>query len=384
MHRDVKTVFFISVIRPLDTNATSTYILTSSLLSGIKKNGQKLVFFAICEHHEEMQEVKEYFSTVADVVLPLPSAFGYELNNYEHISRLLYYSYSNSFYRDNIKQAIQNLTLVPGLLITHSPSYESIFYAHALREILGDIPWYQFWSDPTALSGILPEQLSFKRYPFKWIEHKAIKQCDKIIYGTKTLLEFQRDLYPDQADKMRYIDIPYVNRTSQWNVVPIKNSLLYAGNYYSNLRNIQPLIDAVSQMPEYTLDVYGCGDCQNPGVKNITFHGRISPDELSKIESQYESLVCVLNHSCIQIPGKIFYDTIKPTKTLVIIDGPYSERISEYLKSYNRFVFCNNNVDDIKQAIQEIDCFQTDLERVRACFSPEKIADDLLSGGIKG
>ncbi|MBP3210009.1 MAG: hypothetical protein J6M64_08920 [Oscillospiraceae bacterium] len=379
----MNTIFFISVTRPLDTNATSTYIMTNSLLQGIKENVKKLVFFAICEHKEEMRAVKEYYSTVADIVIPLPSAFGFDLNNCEHISKLFCYSYSISFYKYNIKQAIQNLTLVPDLLITHSPSYESIFYANALRETVGSILCYQFWSDPTALSGILPEQLSIKRFPFKWIEHKAIKQCDKIIYGTKTLMEFQRNLYSDLADKMRYIDIPYVEKTSQDNTTPIKKSLLYAGNYYSNLRNLQPLIDAVSQMAEYTLDVYGSGDCQDPGVKHITFYGRISPDELSALEGRYECVVCLLNHSCIQIPGKIFYDTIKPAKILVISDGPYSDQILAYLSSYERFVFCKNDKEEIMKAIGNLDKFEVDIDRIREKYSPEAIATDLLNGGRK-
>ena len=378
-----QTVFFVSVIRSMDSNSTSTHIMTTSLLDGIKKNGHKLIFFAICEYAEEMQQIKEAYEHIADNVIPLHSGFGPNLGKYRQLEMMLYHTASIQFYKREIKEAINSVAARPDLIITHSPSFESICYGRVLKDIYHDSVWYQYWSDPVALSGILPEKLSIKRYPFKWIEHKAINQCDKIIYGTKTLLEFQRDLYPDQADKMRYIDIPYVNRTSQWNAVPIKNSLLYAGNYYSNLRNIQPLIDAVSQMPEYTLDVYGTGDCQNPGVKNITFHGRISPDELSKIEGRYECVVCLLNHSCIQIPGKTFYDTIKPTKILVISDGPYNELILAYLSSYERFVFCKNEAKEIMKAIGSLDGFEVNMDRISARFSPEAIATDLLNGGRK-
>ena len=368
----------------MDSHTTSTHIMTSSLLKGIKNNGHRLFFFAICEYLEEMQSIKESFADLCDEVIPIPSGFGHDLGKYKQLGLMLYYNISMRFYRAAIKEALQTIDAKPDLIITHSPSFEAVCYGRVLKGVFKHAVWYQYWSDPVALSGITPEHLNFKRFPFKWAEHQAFTYADQIIFGTKTLMQFQRDLYPELAEKMRYIDIPYVEKTGVSDELPMKKSLLYAGNYYSNLRNLCPLVDAVAQMPDYTLYIYGNGDCPNPGLSNIRFHGRVSPEELKEIENCVSCTVCVLNHSCIQIPGKIFYDTIKPTKTLVIIDGPYSERISEYLKSYNRFIFCNNNVDDIKQAIQEMDCFQTDLERMRACFSPEKIADDLLSGGIKG
>ena len=384
MKSNSKTVYFVSVIRSMDSNANSTHIMTTSLIDGIKKNGHKLFFLAICEFTEEMQKIKEEYEGIADIVIPLHSGFGPNLGKYKQLELILYHSISVQFYRKEIKKVIETVDSKPDLIITHSPSFESVCYGRVLKEMFPNSPWYQYWSDPIALSGITPEHLNFKRLPFKWAEHRAFTYADQIIFGTKTLMQFQRDLYLDLAEKMRYIDIPYVEKTGGLGELSMKNSLLYAGNYHSNLRNLCPLVDAVAQMPDYTLDIYGNGDCPNPGLSNICFHGRVSPEKLKEIENRVACTVCVLNHSCIQIPGKIFYDTIKPTKILVIVDGPYRERISEYLKSFNRFVFCNNNVDDIKRAIQEIDCFQTDLERVRACFSPEKIADDLLSGGIKG
>ena len=42
-----------------------------------------------------------------------------------------------------------------------------------------------------------------------------------------------------------------------------------------------------------------------------------APKYISDIENKYRTIVCLLNHSCIQIPGKIFY-TMKREKKFIL------------------------------------------------------------------
>ena len=378
-----KNVFFVSVIRTMNREATSTYIMTSSLLQGIKQNGCNLVFFAICEHEDEMEEVKDYFSGVADSVIPLPSRIKPNIGTLGLLIHILAHTVSIGFYRKNIKKVYSSFCSVkPDLIISHSPSFESICYSRAMLDLVGNVPYFQYWSDPLALSGVCPENLGIKRKPYKWAENRALYYGDRIIYGTKTLMQFQKVLFPKIADKMYYIDIPYVEGAKIENRSAIPKSLIYAGNYYSNIRNLHPLVRAVSEMPECSLDVYGNGDCPDPHINNICFHSRLSPKELELLEERYECIVCVMNHSSIQIPGKIFYDIVKPIRILVIADGPYSRQITDYLASYNRFVFCENNVEDIKRAIRCSQDFRFNLEEMKNRYSNIRITQFLINGGI--
>ena len=376
-----KTIYFVSVIRSLDVEVTSTYIMTSSLLEGIKKSGNKLVFFAICEYSSEMDKITAYYSDVADKVIALPSRFHYR-NKFKQMLALLYHSVFIDFYKTAIMDVLGIDDSSPDLIISHSPSYESVCYGRVLKSIYKNTPYYQYWSDPIALSGITPEAFGVKRIPFKWIEHKAIQSCDRIIYGTKTLMQFQKELFPDVSQNMRYVDVSFVDEKQNNSGKPHCHKLLYAGNYFSSFRNLKPLVDAVSQMPDYSLDVYGSGDFIDVKACNIRFVGRVSREKLSEIEPEYDCYVCIMNHSCIQIPGKLFYDMNKPAKIIVVLDGKYRTVFRDYLESYSRFIFCDNSVEDLKRTINTIDSYTIDYDWLKSKFSPEKIALDLINGGL--
>lgn len=377
-----KAVFFVSVIRPLDKNVTSTYIMTTSLLNGIKENEKKIVFFAICEHEDEMEGVSKYYSKYVDKVIPLHSSFGYDIGKYKTLGKLLFRSCFINYYKKEIRKIISNLDYEPELIISHSPSFESICYSRILKKKYKDVEYYQYWSDPMALSGITPDKIDFKRSPFRFVESNAIKYADKIVYGTKTLMSFQKKLYHKHSQKMFYIDIPYVEKEdSSQEILPC--SILYAGNYHKNIRNIEPLIEAVESMEGYRLDIYGDGEIKDRPLYNTHVHGRISSEELSGIEGKYEYLVCVLNHSCIQIPGKIFYDMARKVKIIVLADGKYKEELCSYLRQYDRFVVCNNTSSEIKEQIISASSSEVDYEIIKKKFSPKKICSDLLNGGYK-
>lgn len=378
----MKTVYFVSVIRALDHQATSTYIMTASLINGLKQNGVRVVFFAICEHDDEYEIIKDYYSDENVIVLPIPSRIGHDSGNIRNLLHILVHSVYIHFYCrviDSLIDTIEDYT--PDIVISHAPSFESICYLRALKKQFPQALYYEYWSDPMALSGILPENLGVKRWPFVWAEHRALRYADSIVFGTKSLMKFQQRLYSDMAEKMKYIDIPYTDKGITVVDTIKKNRLIYAGNYYSNIRNIEPLIEALSMMPDYELDVYGSGDYSGNYAKNVTFHGRIPPEDLNQIEKQYDCKICILNYSCIQIPGKIFYDTNKPVKILVIVDGFYSDDVLEYLESYNRFIFCKNQTSEIIKAISTLNSYSFDLEWINDKYSPKKIALDLLNGG---
>lgn len=361
--------------------ATSTDIMTSALLDGMKENGIKTILFAICQIPAELNQIKDYYADKADKVITLPSDFGFELTKYKMLMKLLQRSLIDRFYQNQLKAIIKDISVKPDIIIAHTPSFEAVCYAKIIKKLYCEADYFQYWSDPLALSGITPDNLNIKRLPFRLIESNALKSADKIIYGTKTLMQFQKELYPELAYKMNYIDIPYVNKeTTKQKVIPF--SILYAGNYHKNIRNIDPLIDAIESTNDYTLDIYGDGEIRDREMKRTRIHGRISADELSRLEGKYEYLVCVLNHSCIQIPGKIFYDMNRNVKILVLADGKYKRQICDYLNKYNRFVVCENEQHEIVKALLNNLHDKIDLEYINDYFSPKSIVKTLLNGGV--
>lgn len=376
-----ETIFFISVIEALDSKATSTHIMTTNLLRGLKEAKKTVIFFAICESNESRKCILDYFSNLVDQIVLLHSNFYSNMNKYSRMTQILSRSLFSGFYKDETKKALQEVKVKPDLIVTHSPSFESLYYGKILRDIYKNVSYYQYWSDPLTLSGITPDKFSIKRLPYKWAEKRMLQYADRIIYGTKTLMQFQKCLFPVLSDKMRYIDIAYTEK-EKYVGGRKKKSLLYAGNFYSDIRNINPLIEALKMLPEYTLDIYGEGDAQKNGASNnISFRGRVSPEELKEKEDELEYQICILNHSCIQIPGKIFYNMTSPCKILVILDGAQSNVIRDYLQTYHRFIFCKNNPNDIRKAIVESADTPVDIQYVKENYNAEKIALSLTMGG---
>ena len=85
-----------------------------------------------------------------------------------------------------------------------------------------------------------------------------------------------------------------------------------------------------------------------------------------------------------QIPGKLFYDMYSDKNILVITDGPYGNEIGEYLKTYKRFHFCENKKEDIIAALKQMQNMEPfkDKKYIEENFSPQKVANDLVNGGL--
>ena len=372
-------VVFITEMKPLDQNANSTHIMTQNIINGIKKNKRKLILFII-DQHRNKQTLEQYFSDKVDGVCVLPSRFGNGLNKYQLLFRILKEACCMGYYYHRIDELA--IIGIPQIIISNNPTYETALWGIALKKRFKESPFYQYWSDPITLSGITQEHYSLKRLPFRMAEHYAIKRADRVIYGTRTLMDFQCQLFPDLAHKITYIDIAY-QETKYSNSIPdYRRRIIYAGNYDPTIRNIGPLVKAVEKMKDIDLDIYGTGKCVISNPKKIHEHGRTTPERITEIESHYPISVCILNSGCIQIPGKIFYSMNRKSEILVISDGPYSEKITAYLETYHRFWICHNTPESIHNTLNKILSNSCDREYDVDSFSPQRIAANLISGGL--
>ncbi|MBR5767085.1 MAG: hypothetical protein IKX86_00215 [Clostridia bacterium] len=375
------TVFFISELRaPDDPRATSTHIMTYTVLRGIRENGLRTVLFAICEDPGEAERLSRLSPGLTDVTTVLPSRFGgiKKGDALTRLIRMLSTGLRAGFYKKIDVPRFEK----PSIILTHCPSVEAAYYGDELHRLFPGVPYYQFWSDPLAMSGLTPETVGPKRLPFRLAEGRALKHADRIIYGTAPLCACQKKLYPRLASKMFYSDVPCSAEETDGEKDPRR--AVYAGNYYTAFRDIRPLVSAAANDSRFTLDIFGEGDVPDPGVPNVVFHGRVPPGELSELTKTHGISVCVLNSGCVQIPGKVFYEAGSGRRVLVVRDGrnPYSGMICDYLTKYGAFAFCDNDEKSLSDALSALASEGTAVLPDVSRFGPRAVSRIIIDGGL--
>ena len=152
----IETVYFVSVIRTPDSDSTSTHLMTEALLKGWQENNIKVTFFAICEHPEEAEKIKSYYSKYVERVIVLKSLYKTSGGKVAGLLNILNATAFQKKYQKEIMKKTPEAEK-PDLILSHAPSFEAIPFANALKKFFHTPPFYQYWSDPMALSGIEPE-----------------------------------------------------------------------------------------------------------------------------------------------------------------------------------------------------------------------------------
>ncbi len=372
-------IIFVSYIQDPYNAGTSTQIMTENLLCGLKMMNLNILFVAVVDNESISGNVKKRYSMYSDDIVIIKSRLNNSGHNkYAQLALNLYSMFTPSEYEKKIRQ----ITVYDNdIIITHTPSLEPVPIVKELKKKNNNVRYIQYWSDPYTLSGIIPENFNLKRIPFYFLEKYILSQSNDIVYGTKTLLNIQQKLFTKEACKMRYIDVSYCTNKLTHNNDPNTNEKIfgYSGNYYSNIRNIQPLYEAFNDISNCKLMIIGSGNVKLHSTKNIEILHRVPQSDIEEYENKMDVLICILNSGCAQIPGKVFYNTNSDKPILVILDGPYKNEIKEYLMSFERFEFCNNEKHSIKAAVNRIlsKRYSANLESVKK-LSPKSIIKQLL------
>lgn len=350
---DSDRIIFVSEVCASPKKTTSTHILTSTLLDGFKELNKQVIFVAICSEIEKPLVYEQYKDKVSKIIF-VKKRCSTRAGKYKR----LFQFYKNSIFglpleRKSKKEILSNIGK-GDVLIAHTPSIESVLLCKKIKKYYESVTFIQYWSDPLAIAGILPEQVNFKRLPFIILENYLFSLSNDIVFGTKILMQAQQKIYKNHAYKMRYADLPFVDKPIEVEErTDSEFRILYSGNYYSKIRNIEPLVEAVESIGDekVILNVYGNGDVDLSNKKGVVKHERVSPEEIHRIQCLSDVSVCILNSGCVQIPGKIFHDAGINNHVLVITDGKYKEEIKSYLAELDRFTFCDNNAADIQKAL---------------------------------
>lgn len=238
--------------------------------------------------------------------------------------------------------------------------------------------WIQIWEDPW-----YSDVYGFNSQERVCLEEKRLLLlAEKVCYVSPLTLLNQQRLFPESAEKMFWMPLPaYYKNTTPVHKTYGRNIYGYFGDYAPAARDLEPFYTAADKAG---VEVNICGNPSNlfRSTDKIHIHPRLPLAELKPIEDNTNVLVFLCNRQGGQIPGKIYQYSATDKTILFILDGTDDEQdmLKDYFGKFNRYVFCQNTVEDITRAIRQIE--SGDIGSVRNVplddFEPAKIVKSIL------
>lgn len=241
--------------------------------------------------------------------------------------------------------------------------------------------WIQIWEDPwhNDAYGFNGAEKIRKE------EARLLSFAEKVCYVSPLTLDNQKRAYPESAHKMFWQPLPFYYQSEDVSASRFdKNRYGYFGDYAPVARNLSPFYEAAK---EARIEVNICGNPSNlfASTEYIHIHPRLTLDKLKPIEDSTNVLIFLCNRKGGQIPGKIYQYSATNKTILFIMDGTEEEQnvLKEYFGKFNRYVFCQNTVEDIARAIRMIesgDLGEVD-NRPLNDFDPTITIENILKAG---
>lgn len=240
--------------------------------------------------------------------------------------------------------------------------------------------WIQIWEDPwySDAYGFNGKEAIHKE------ERRLLSFAEKVCYVSPLTLKNQQRLYPESAHKMYWQPLPYYYKGEEIKQSSYEyNSYGYFGDYAPEARNLKPFYEAAKGRK---VEVNICGNPSNlfASTKEVHIHPRLSLSELKPIEDKTNVLIFLCNKKGGQIPGKIYQYSATNKVILFILDGTEEEKkvLRDYFEPFNRYIFCENTVEDISRAIDQIERgeFGDVKNEPIEDFNPKKTIRKVLEG----
>ncbi|MBR6951283.1 MAG: hypothetical protein IKH56_06100 [Oscillospiraceae bacterium] len=236
--------------------------------------------------------------------------------------------------------------------------------------------WVQVWEDPW-YGDLYSSRSSLVRQE----EHELLQAASEIYYVSPLTLDYQKQLFSDCADKMKYVPLPCLPELSGASRESVSASFScgYFGDYYSKTRNLLPFYEAVRNAGIRTC-ICGDSDLGLTSTDNVSVSGRVTLDVLANYQNDTEILVHLCNLKGGQIPGKVYHYSATTKPILFILDGTPEEqlRIRSFFEPFDRYVFSANDRSSILEALQRIHEEKRTYRSVEA-FMPQNVVHTILN-----
>lgn len=212
--------------------------------------------------------------------------------------------------------------------------------------------WIQIWEDPWSQDLYLEEKDREKYYKE---EKRILSFAEKVLYVSPITLDYQKKAFKEYSSKMYWAPLPSYYSTD--NAINNDDDKVYGyfGNYVSKVRNLNNFYEA-SKLKGIVVNICGYTDQPLNSVDNINVYPRLDLKDLSVLEMKTNVLVFLSNLNGGQIPGKIYQYSASDKIILFILDGTDEEKeiMFNYFSKFNRYIFCENDVQSICEAIDKI------------------------------
>lgn len=237
--------------------------------------------------------------------------------------------------------------------------------------------WIQIWEDPwfSDLYGKHKDNI-------KEEEHRLLQIASEVYYVSPLTLHYQKQLFPDCANKLKCIPLPalqYENKVVS-RITSKSINYGYFGDYYKVTRNLQPFYDALVASDENG-KIYGDTDLNLKSTEKIVVKSRVTLDILAIVQANTDVLVHLCNLRGGQIPGKIYHYSVTKKPILFILDGSEEEikLLKKYFAKYNRYIFCENNMQSIMNAMKyiKVNFYKMQYNAIED-FKPQQVVKQIL------
>lgn len=266
------------------------------------------------------------------------------------------------------------------LSISTPPSSHLLAYKLIKAKRIRGKKWIQIWEDPwySDVYGFNGKKKIYRE------EKRLLSFAEQVCYVSPLTLRNQQKLFPESADKMYWQPLPYYYKNEKMGErQSSRNVYGYFGDYTPEARNLEPFYQAAMQEG---VEVNICG---NPSglfapTEKMHMYPRLPLDKLKPIEDNTNVLIFLCNRKGGQIPGKIYQYSATNKVVLFIMDGTDEEQkvLKEYFERFERYIFCQNTVEDIAQAIRKIEAGDFGLIKNEPVeyFNPQVTIQKILEG----
>lgn len=255
----------------------------------------------------------------------------------------------------------------------HEPPSSHIC-AYKIKNKYKDLEWVTYFSDPWLKDSTRENNFIIRKKIEESFERKIITSADRFIFVTEeNRLDYVKSyklplnktfVITRGYDGKLYNEIKLIDKPSL--IKDDKINIVYAGEIFSKLRDINPFINALSEIKEKDLEFYNKlnilffgniddNEAKNKlsNLENVEVSSRIPFKEALRYMVNADILLLFGNKNSKQIPAKI-YDYFGCNGKILVILGDDKDPIINLVKDIEKCNLTNNDKDEIENNIRSI------------------------------